>query len=230
VKLFRRAGTRAFWNTFWIENPIFRMILGICSSLATTNRLSTTLAMGLAVTFSLAGTGFVLSLMRKMIPTRLRMGTYMVTISVFVIVVDRFLKAYYFPLSEIMGPYVSLIITNCILMGRAEAYAAKNPPLLSALDGIGAGLGYAFSLLAIALVREPLGFGTLFGFPLSTIADHLFSSVPPLGALASSLSRSGEGWENWIIMVGPPGAFFVLGTYMWIMRSLGKSDDDVEEA
>ena len=130
------------------------------------------------------------------------MLAYMTIISVFVICVDRFLQAYFPPISEAMGPYVGLIITNCILMGRAEAFAIKNGPWLSFLDGVGCGAGYSFMLLLMALIREPLGFGSFFGYKI----------MPSF-------------WTNWVVMTIAPGAFFLLGVYLWIFRTIAKKTE-----
>lgn len=170
--------------------------------LAITNRINNAIAMGLGVTFCTAFSSLFVSIFRNAIPGRVRMLAYMVIISTFVIVIDRFLKAYFPPISEEMGPYVGLIITNCILMGRAEAFAIKNGPWLSFLDGVGCGVGYSFMLLLMALVREPIGFGTLFGIKI----------MP-------------QNWVNWVVMTIAPGAFFLLGIYMWIFRTIAKKTE-----
>lgn len=186
----------------WQDHPTFCMVLGICSMLAVTNRLDNAIAMGLGVTFCTAFGSLFVSLFRNVIPSRVRMLAYMTIISTFVICVDRFLKAYFPTISEAMGPYVGLIITNCILMGRAEAFAIKNGPMLSFLDGIGCGVGYSFMLMLMAIVREPLGFGTLLGYRI----------MPSF-------------WTNWVVMTLAPGAFFLLGVYLWIFRTIAKKTE-----
>jgi len=186
----------------WQDNPTFCMVLGLCSMLAITNRMDNAIAMGLGVTFCIVFSSFFVSLFRNVIPSRVRMLAYMVIIATFVICVDRFLKAYFPPISEELGPYVGLIITNCIIMGRAEAYAIKNGPLLSVLDGLGCGIGYTFMLILMALVRETIGFGTLLGY-----------RVMP------------GSWENWVVMTIAPGAFFLLGVYLWIFRTIAKKTE-----
>lgn len=186
----------------WQDHPTYCMVLGICSILAITNRMDNALAMGIGVTFCTAFSSLFVSLFRNAIPARVRMMAYMVIISVFVICVDRFLKAYFPPISEAMGPYVGLIITNCILMGRAEAFAIKNGPWLSFLDGVGSGAGYTYMLVLMAVVRETLGFGSLLGF-----------RVMP------------AGWTNWVMMTLAPGAFFLLGIYLWIFRTIAKKTE-----
>lgn len=189
-------------NTLWRDNPICRMVLGICSTLAVTNRLNNAVAMGLGVTFALATSSVTISLIRNVVPRRVRMIVYMIVISTSVILVDRYLKAFFPEISESMGPYVGLIITNCIIMGRAESYAALNKPADSFIDALGAGAGYTFALLVIAAVRELLGFGSLF-----------------------NINILGPNWTSWVIMIMAPGAFLVLGVFIWVLRSVQKSYD-----
>lgn len=206
-KQFKRGFKQSRWFKvfsagLWQDHPTFCMVLGICSMLAITNRVDNAIAMGLGVTFCTAFSSLFVALLRNLIPGRVRMLAYMVIISTFVICVDRFLKAYFPPISEAMGPYVGLIITNCILMGRAEAFAMKNTPGLSFLDGVGCGLGYSFMLLLMALVREPLGFGTLLGHKIAP-----------------------DYWARWSVMTIAPGAFFLLGIYLWIFRTIAKKTE-----
>ncbi|OHA14535.1 MAG: NADH:ubiquinone reductase (Na(+)-transporting) subunit D [Candidatus Sungbacteria bacterium RIFCSPLOWO2_12_FULL_41_11] len=193
---------KVFTAGLWQDHPTFCMVLGICSMLAVTNRMNNAIAMGLGVTFCTAFSSLFISIFRNVIPARVRMLAYMVIIATFVICVDRFLKAYFPPISEELGPYVGLIITNCILMGRAEAYAIKNGPLLSVLDGLGCGIGYTFMLMLMALVRETSGFGTLLGYRV--MPGH---------------------WTNWVVMTIAPGAFFLLGVYLWIFRTIAKKTE-----
>lgn len=181
------------------ENSIWRQILGICSALAVTNLLMNSLVMGLGVIFTLTLSGFTISLIRDLIPKRIRMMVQTLIIASFVIIVDLFLKAFLPEISKALGPYVGLIITNCIIMGRAEAFAAKNSPLDSMIDGIGAGVGYTLVLLIIAFVRELFGFGTLFGMRVM-----------------------GDWWQNWSIMVMAPSAFFMLAILIWIINTKSK--------
>jgi len=196
--LYTRAG-RILINGLWRDNPIFCMILGICSSLAITNRVENAIAMGCGVTFCLLATSTIVSTIRNLIPARVRMITYMVIISTFVIIVDQFLKAYFPTISEAMGPYVGLIITNCIIMGRAESFAIKNPVKYSFLDALASGLGYTYTLIILSIIREVLAFGTILRY-----------RIVPLS------------WTNWVVMAMAPGAFFVLALYLWIMRSIAK--------
>ena len=175
------------------------MMLGLCSSLAVTNNVRNSLAMAIGVIFVTTSSSTLISIMRSIIPPRVRMAVFMMVISTFTIVVDQILKAYYPAISSALGPYVGLIITNCIIMGRAEAYAISNPVFPSFFDGLGVACGYSFSLLIIATVRELLGFGTFFG-----------------------LTILGDWWTPWLTMVMAPGAFFVLGLYIWLLRTLSK--------
>lgn len=206
-KRFKRSIKQTKWFKvltagMWLDHPTFCMVLGICSMLAITNRLDNALAMGAGVTFCTVGGSLIISIFRNAIPSRVRMLAYMTIIATFVICVDRFLKAYFPPISEAMGPYVGLIITNCILMGRAEAFAIKNTPVFSLLDGLGCGIGYTFMLVLMAVIRESLGFGTLLGH---RIMPH--------------------GWTNWVVMTIAPGAFFLLGLYLWIFRTIAKKTE-----
>lgn len=181
----------------WKENQVLRMILGICSSLAVTNLMLNSLVMGIGLTFVTAFSSLTISLLRNAIPHRVRMIVQTLIIAAYVILVDIFLKANMTEVSKALGPYVGLIITNCIIMGRAEAYAQKNPPLISMLDGFFAGLGYTIVLLIISFFRELLGFGTLFGFNVNFI-----------------------GFETWTIMVMPPAAFFLIGVLIWVTSNI----------
>ena len=176
------------------ENQVLRQVLGICSSLAVTNSMSNSLVMGLGLSFVTALSSMTLSAMREIIPHRVRMLAQTLVIAVYVILVDLFLKAYLPDISKTLGPYVGLIITNCIIMGRAEAYAQKNPPVPALIDGFFAGLGYTGVLLIISLIREVLGFGTVFGMNINFI-----------------------GFQTWTIMIMPPAAFFIIGALIWFL-------------
>lgn len=185
-----------FMNSAFTENSIWKQVLGICSSLAVTNLLINSLVMGLGVIFAIGLASFSISLIRDYTPRSVRMMVQVLIIAAYVIIVDIFLKAYYPVISKSLGPYVGLIITNCILMGRAEAFASKNPPLDSFIDGLGAGVGYTLVLLVIAFVRELMGQGTLFGMRVL-----------------------GDWWVNWSIMVMAPSAFFLLAILIWIINT-----------
>jgi len=188
------AGGRAFIANLWRDNPVFRQVLGICSTLAVTNLLKNTVLMCAGLIFTASLSSLTVSLLRKYTPRQVRMMVQVLIIAAYVIIVDIAIRAWFPDVHQVIGPYVGLIITNCIIMGRCEAFATKNPPLASLLDGLGAGLGYAIVLVAIALVREPLGFGTILGAPLP--ARDLW-------------------WRQWTIMVMPPGAFFTLALVAW---------------
>ena len=184
----------------WGDNPVFRQILGICSALAVTNLVLNTMVMGIAVMFTTALSGLTVSLLRKYTPRVIRMMVEVLIIAFYVILFDQALKAYWPDMSRNLGPYVGLIITNCIIMGRAEAFANANPPLISFVDGLFSGLGYALVLLSVAFFRELLGMGSLLGIPVP------FFSSPQ--------------WDRWIIMVMPPGAFFTLAVIVWLARTV----------
>jgi Na+-transporting NADH:ubiquinone oxidoreductase subunit D len=182
----------------WANNPLAIQVLGICSSLAVTNRLENSLVMGAALIFVTMGSNLIVSLLRKSTPHRIRMIAEMAIVSTFVIVFDQFLKAFYWDMSKQLGPYVGLIITNCIVMGRAEAFALQNPPLLSMVDGFANGLGYAAVLAIIGFFRELLGTGEIFGHPV----------------------LSGQWYTPNQIMILAPGAFFALGIVIAILNSI----------
>jgi len=181
------------------NNPITIQILGICSALAVTVKMDTAVVMALALTTVLTGSNLVISLLRKFIPGRIRMIVEVAVISTLVIVADQILKAYLFDISRQLSVFVGLIITNCIVMGRAEAYALQNPPGLSFLDGLGNGLGYSLILLLVATMREILGAGTWLGI-----------RVLPQGYMPNGMALLA------------PGAFFALGLIIWIQRMMTK--------
>jgi len=184
----------------WKENPIFRQILGICSTLAVTNVVLNTAVMCISLTLVTAMSCMTVSLLRDWTPRNIRMMVQTLIIAFYVIIVDLILKAYWPEMSRNLGPFVGLIITNCIIMGRCEAYAGSNPPVSSFMDGFFNGLGYSFVLLAISVVRELFGMGTILGFAMP------YFSTPY--------------WDKWIIMVMPPGAFFALASIIWLCRSI----------
>ena len=184
-------------ENLWSNNPIFIQILGICSALAVTNNLVNTGIMTIGVVFVTSFTGFTISLLKSLIPRKIRMIVQTLIIAFYVIIVDIVLKAFVPDVSRALGPYVGLIITNCIIMGRAEAFAGANPPLLSFWDGFTSGLGYMCVLLTVAFFRELLGFGTLFGFRI----------MP-------------DGFIPWTIMIMAPSAFFLLGLLIWAAKAI----------
>jgi len=182
------------------KNPIGLQILGICSALAVTSKLETVLVMCLAVIFVLAGSNVSVSMIRRQVPDSIRIIVEITIIATLVIIVDQFLKAYAFEISKQLSVFVGLIITNCIVLGRAEAFALKNAPGMSLLDGIGNGLGYSIVLLLVGFFRELLGAGKLLGF-----------TVLP--------STNDGGWylPNGLMLL-PPSAFFIIGLLIWALR------------
>lgn len=194
MKFTDTPGGRALIANLWMENPVFRQVLGICSTLAVTNLLKNTLLMCGGLIFTTALSNLTISLLRNYIPKQVRMMVQVLIIAAYVIIVDIYIRAAFPEIHKTIGPYIGLIITNCIIMGRAEAFALKNKALPSLLDGIGAGVGYSIVLIIIAVVREALGFGTLMGIALP--ARDIW-------------------WYQWTIMVMPPGAFFMLALVAW---------------
>ena len=190
-------------DSLWNDNPIFRQILGICSALAVTNLVLNTMVMGIAVILTTALSSFTISLLHRWTPRVVRMMIETLIIAFYVILFDQALRAYWPDMSRSLGPYVGLIITNCIIMGRAEAFANSNKPGLSFIDGLFSGLGYALVLLAVAVIRELFGMGAILGISMPFFSSNL--------------------WDRWIIMVMPPGAFFTLAIIVWIFRSLQSS-------
>ena len=189
-------GIAALKRMLWEENPVIGQILGICSALAVTNLVKNTLVMCLGLIFTLMMSCLTVSLLRNVIPRQVRMIIQVLVIAAYVIVIKIILDAYLPEISNELGPYVGLIITNCIVMGRTEGYAMNNRPIDSIYDGIGAGIGYSLVLLPIAMIREPLGLGTFLGMQL----------LPP-------------DWTKWNMMVIAPSGFFALATYIWIVRA-----------
>ncbi|MDD3536010.1 MAG: NADH:ubiquinone reductase (Na(+)-transporting) subunit D [Candidatus Cloacimonetes bacterium] len=185
-----------FLTSAFTENSVWRQILGICSALAVTNLMMNSLIMGVGVIFSTAFANMTISFIREWTPRSVRMMVQTLIIAAYVILVDIALKAWLPQISKQLGPYVGLIITNCILMGRAEAFAMQNKPLDSFVDGVGAGVGYTLVLLVISFIRELFGFGSIFGFQV-------------LGAW----------WTKWSIMVMAPSAFFILAMFIWFINT-----------
>jgi Na+-transporting NADH:ubiquinone oxidoreductase subunit D len=183
------------------NNPLALQMLGICPALAVTTRVSAALTLGIAVTTVLAFAGLIISLIRRQLPSSIRMIIMMTVIASLVIVVDQVLKAYMPEMSKRLSVFVGLIITNCIVLGRAESFASKNSPWRSFLDGLGNGLGFTLIILLVGSVREILGSGTLLGQPVLVSSDE-------------------GGWyvPNGIMLL-PPSAFFVLGSLIWLLRT-----------
>ena len=197
-------------NPVFNNNPIGLQILGICSALAVTSNLKTALVMSIALTLVVAFSNLFISMIRSQIPSSIRMIVQMVIIGSLVIVVDQVLKAYAYSISKQLSVFVGLIITNCIVMGRAEAFAMKNGPVLSFFDGIGNGLGYSVVLITVAVIRELFGAGKLLGFEILPLVTD-------------------GGWyqSNGLLLL-PPSAFFIIGGFIWVLRTWKK--DQIEES
>lgn len=191
-------------NPIFNNNPIGLQILGICSALAVTSNLKTALVMSIALTLVTGFSNLFISMIRSQIPSAIRMIVQMVIIASLVIVVDQVLKAFAFSLSKQLSVFVGLIITNCIVMGRAEAFAMQNPPVLSFFDGIGNGLGYSAMLIVLGIVRELFGAGKLMGYEIIPVVND-------------------GGWyqPNGLLLL-PPSAFFLIGLFIWALRSWKK--------
>jgi Na+-transporting NADH:ubiquinone oxidoreductase subunit D len=196
-----------FTSQIWSGNQILVAVLGICSALGITNRLSVAITMGLSVSFVTAFSSFFVSLLRKITPDSVRMIAQLAIISVFVIIIDQFLKAYFFSISKVLSVFVGLIITNCIVMGRTEGMAKNVEPLPAFLDGLGAGTGYAIILFIVAFLRELFGFGQLFGYQIIPLSWYADAAHP-------------DAYENFVLMVSPPAAFFIIGGLIYLSRKL----------
>ncbi|MFQ5905132.1 MAG: electron transport complex subunit RsxE [bacterium] len=196
----------SLWNEFnkgfVRENPLFRLVLGLCPTLAVTTAAINGVAMGLASTFVLVGSNLVISLIRNVIPKKVRIPVFIVVIASFVTIIDLTMAGYFHPIHKVLGLFVPLIVVNCIILGRAEAFASRNTVFKSFLDGLGMGLGFTISLIALGAIREFFGAGTVFGYKL----------------LPSS-------YEVAIIMLLPPGAFIALGLMLGIMNKLTKHEE-----
>ena len=191
------------------ENPISIHVLGICSALAITTKIDTAVVMTIAVVAVLSISNVVISLLRNNIPNKVRIIIQMSVIASLVIIADQVLKAYMYDMSKLLGVFLGLIITNCIVLGRAEAYAMQNSPSKALLDGMGNGLGYGTILIAVAFFRELFGFGSIYGAQVITNQIYL------------------GGYENNGLMILSPGAFFILGLIVWAHRAYtGQSDKD----
>ena len=183
-----KTAGQEFIKGLWDENPVFRQLLGLCPTLAVTGAVINGLAMGLATTFVLIFSSLVVSSIKKLIPSQVRIASYVVIIATFVTVADRFLAAFFPPISKSLGPYVPLIVVNCIILGRQEAYSSKNKMGRSLMDALGMSAGFVLALLILSAIREILGAGTFFGYQVM-----------------------GAWFKPWIIMILPPGAFITLG-------------------
>ncbi len=184
-----------FTKGLWREIPPFRLVLGLCPVLAVTTAAKNGMAMGLATTFVLVCSNVLISLLRNMIPRKVRIAAFIVVIASFVVIVELLMQAYWYPMYKILGLFIPLIVVNCIILGRAEAFASKNPLPLSLADGLGIGLGFTLSLTFLGAVREIIGNGTLFG-----------------------MSILWESYEPFSVMVKAPGAFLALGVILGLMN------------
>lgn len=194
-----------FIEQLWENNQILVAVLGICSALAITIRMNVALTMALAVTFVTGCSSFFVSLIRNYTPDSVRMITQLAFISLFVIIVDQFLRAYFFEISKVLSVFVGLIITNCLVMGRAEAMAKNVPPIPALLDGLGAGLGYGLVILTVAFFREFFGFGTIFSYQI--IPEWFYASP-----------EHPNRYQNIGLMPLAPAAFFIIGGMIWIIN------------
>ena len=204
--LFSKKRMKLITEPLGKNNPVTTQVLGICSALAVTVKMKPAIVMALSVTIILAFSNLIISLLRKYIPGRIRIIVQLTVIATIVILVDQFLKAYAFDVSKQLSVYVGLIITNCIIMGRLEAFALSNKPWQSFLDGIGNGMGYGMILIIVSFFRELLGSGTVLGFPI----------IEKLGLYSI-------GYENNGLMILPPMALIVLGIIIWVQRSNNKN-------
>lgn len=186
-----------FMRGLWEENPVFVMLLGLCPVLAVTNSTMNAIAMGLATLFVLVASGTLVSLLRKVIPKQVRIATYIIIIATFVTIVDYVIQAISLDLYNALGAFIQLIVVNCVILGRAEAYASKQKVSASIVNAIGMGTGFTIALLCLGTVRELLGAGTILGF-------QIFSS----------------NFEPWVVMILPPGGFFVLGAWLLLFEYL----------
>jgi electron transport complex protein RnfE len=180
-----------FLRGIWRENPVFVALLGMCPVLAVTNTATNSLAMGVSTLFVLIGSNVLISMLRNYIPKQVRIATYIVIIATFVTMVDYILQAFSPTVYAALGAFIQLIVVNCIILGRAEAYASKHPVLSTAVNSAGMGIGFTIALLMLGSVRELLGMGSLFG-----------------------VSLFGESFQPWLVMILPPGGFFVMGGWL----------------
>jgi len=190
---------KEFTKGFWKELPPFRLVLGLCPTLAVTTAAENGMGMGLATTFVLVFSNVLVSILRKIIPGKVRIASYIVVIASFVVIVELLMQAYFYPLYKILGIFIPLIVVNCIILGRAEAFASKNPIIHSLADGLGIGLGFTISLTVLGGIREILGNGTIFG------ASVMWSSFEPLS-----------------FIVKAPGAFVCLGLLLGLMNIISR--------
>lgn len=200
-----------FLDPLWKNNQILIAILGICSALAVTTTLDTSLTMGIAVSLVTGFSCFFVSLLRKFTPDSVRMIAQLAIIASLVIIVDQFLRAYFFNISKTLSVFVGLIITNCIVMGRTESMARNIPPIPAFLDGFAAGMGYAWVLFSVSFLREFFGFGQLFGIQIIPESWYATAEHP-------------DAYQNLGLMVLAPAAFIIIGFFIWIANTINKPD------
>jgi len=205
-QIFSSKNLKLLTNPLNLENPITVQVLGICSALAVTVKMKPAFVMALSVTIVTAFSNLIISALRKSIPVRIRIIVQLVVVAALVIIVDQLLKAFVYDVSKQLSVFVGLIITNCILMGRLEAFAMANKPWESFIDGIGNGIGYGWILIAVSFVREFLGSGSVFGYPV----------MEKLGVYST-------GYVNNGLMIMPPMALILVGVIIWIQRSRTRS-------
>jgi len=205
MKLRKTDTYKAITEALWESNPITKQTLGICSALAVTVKLDTAIVMSLALTCVTGFSSLIISVMRRLIPRDIRMIVEVMVIATLVILADEILKAFLYDISKQLSVFVGLIITNCIVLGRAEAFALGNPPYRSFVDGVANGLGYSSVLIGVAFFRELLGSGTLLGFQV--VPQWLYDA----------------GYQDMGLMVLAPGAFIVIGLFVWLQHSILKT-------
>lgn len=205
MKFLRTKAFKTFAGPAWYENPINMQMLGICSALAVTVQLKTAFAMTLAMTFVVSMSNLIISMMRNVIPGNIRIIVELAVIASLVILADEFLRAYFFDISKMLSVFVGLIITNCIILGRAEGFALSNPPHLAFIDGLGNGVGYGSVLLSVAFIRELFGSGSIFGF--NVVPQSLYDS----------------GYEDMGLMLLAPAAFIIIGLMAWLQKYIVNS-------
>ncbi len=188
-----------FSNGLWNENPTFRLVLGMCPTLAITTQAINGIGMGLAATFVLVCSNFVIAILRKIIPEKVRIAAFIVVIATFVTIVDLVMEAFFYNVHKALGIFIPLIVVNCIILGRAEAFASKNPVLNSIADGLGMGLGFTCSITVLGIIRELLGNGSIFG-----------------------VSIMGRSFLPFLIAILPPGAFIALGLLLGLMNKINE--------
>jgi electron transport complex protein RnfE len=200
------ADAQEFVKGLWKENPVFVAVLGMCPSLAVTNSAINGLAMGLATTFVLIGSSALVSLLRNVIPKQVRITTYIVIIATFVTAIDFSLEAAVPVIHKALGAFIALIVVNCLILGRQEAFASKNNVKRSVLDALGMGIGFTIALLSLGTIREILGNGSIFNIPIF-----------------------GNSFEPWIVMILPPGGFFTLGFLLLVFNWMAERNKNKKQ-